>query len=459
MTFDDAASLTLTHEHFHWTQSQGTSIGQFSRLLQYWSILTVLSMRRDLLDLQWSRIGETRKSRSALVPINPRSLEIYYDRLPDFGSEFGMLRLTWYDALLLERMLTFPARFVDVRDVNPTAALTRSLRLLSMLLSPDPDAIAEFIQSAGSKADRAIRNPVPPILSEISTESIMELAACIQEAFLLQQLDHEDGDRTALLAIHKEVLGFSEGGSERGRASHLAWVAIEALIPIFGVRRTLIAIAVACDVALNPPLPPTDWGNHCSLDFGQVVPGLRFSDALFALSKVTDVPEAEPSNDQLREFAVQVSLLAGLSLSSVYETGGRPSLGHTAHCSGALLRHFREQDEFAVAPERHRIRVVPGLLSSAERLWIPDIPVTCFGADEPRFARDIQGLSNDNQACFEFLVTTIEDACLGLDFLSSRWWPTLSRLPQTEMFRDAVSQVRTRLGSFVDLDRMWLAEP
>jgi hypothetical protein len=257
-------NVAYYHELFHWVQFQASTLGQF-----------LLTLRHARDQLVYQSALDDPAFRDTLFDPSRKSPVIAYETAGEPDPRFSRStreRLDHYRDVEVVRRLFYRPHMVGYELYPFAGAVERAL-----------GHVGALEQERGGDAGRPARSfrvtTGEAVDFETSTESILELSALVME--LLMHLTAQEIDLDLLLLVVDRV----QDEIRAERASALACVGGALLDELLKMAQsgdgtalydTVAKIAVMCDVALNPPLPPVcAVADTTALD--EVLPTSRFA--------------------------------------------------------------------------------------------------------------------------------------------------------------------------------------
>lgn len=258
----------LFHEYFHWMQHHGTTIGSLLSLIRYSQELTVLKWFPQLSKELRSSLYLNRESGQRIIPIDTTTMD-----LPPFQNEDKMPELlyrVWHDHLLVYTMILDSV----VQDNIAWPRLTAFSEVMAdAILACESTGMLSY---PGNEVARKayLFTKEPKFVSthdgfRITTRSLLETAARINEWFVIDGIASSQDDKNMSNTYLNQLL---EGTPEK----------VIELFQIFSLtdnrrfNNKLPTIALICDIALNPPVPPIVNDFDRKFEWSDIYPPERF---------------------------------------------------------------------------------------------------------------------------------------------------------------------------------------
>lgn len=297
-------NVAYYHELFHWVQFQASTLGQF-----------LLSLRHARDQLVYQSALDDPTFRNTLFDQNRKSPVIAYETAGEPDLRFTRAtqeRLDQYRDLEIVRRLFYRPHMVGYELYPFAGAVERAIGHVGALEQ-------ERVGVAGRPAQTIRVTTGDAIDFETSTESILELSALAME--LLMHLTAQDIDLDLLLFAIDRV----QNEIREQRASALACVGDAILDELLKMAQSgdgtalydsVVKIAVICDVALNPPLPPV-CAVVDTIALEDVLPTSRFGRLLAAADLSGSGDEFHLSPDSVTEYRNRIARDAGLTYAGI----------------------------------------------------------------------------------------------------------------------------------------------
>jgi hypothetical protein len=293
-------NVAYYHELFHWVQFQASTLGQF-----------LLTLRHARDQLVYHSALEDPAFRDTLFDPNRKSPVIAYETAGMPDSRFSSStreRLDRYRDVEVVRRLFYRPHMVGYTLYPFAGAVERALEQVAALEQERCNGAGQHHRSFRVTTGVAVD-------FETSTESILELSALAME--LLMHLTAQEIDLDLLLFVVNRI----QNEIREERASALACVGEPLLDELLKMAQSgdgtalydaVTKIAIMCDVALNPPLPPVcEVSDTTALD--DVLPTSRFARLLAVVDLSGSGDEFHLSPDTVTEYRDRIARDSGLT--------------------------------------------------------------------------------------------------------------------------------------------------
>ncbi|MCE2784852.1 MAG: hypothetical protein LW699_08215 [Pirellula sp.] len=293
-------NVAYYHELFHWVQFQASTLGQF-----------LLTLRHARDQLVYQSALEDPAFRDTLFDPKRKSPVIAYETAGEPDPRFSCStheRLDRYRDVEVVRRLFYRPHMVGYELYPFAVAVERALEHVG--------ALEQESGYGAGRPDRSFRVTTGEAVDfATSTESILELSALAME--LLMHLTAREID----IDLLQYVLNRIQDEIREVRASALACVGGALLDELLKMAQsgdgtalydTVTKIAIICDVALNPPLPPVcEVADTIALD--DVLPTSRFARLLAVAQLGGSGDEFHLSPDTVTRYRDRIARDSGLT--------------------------------------------------------------------------------------------------------------------------------------------------
>lgn len=302
---------SVVHEHTHWLQHHATTIGALLSLIRFVQQRTAESMiadssalvRRKLVD--W-RIGKG----GSIVPLKQG------DDLDLSALQSGHLSMDpiglqiWYDCLSVDKLLLDADSFANVSSYPSRDCIGEVLADCFLYLESE----CRFGSYPGNDVARAVyrsTDPVAPIQTQdgdvLTTSNILECAAAINE--MVVAFDFSLLMSTVNVPIRQPPALTSLLQTSYGRP--LSWFSGLCRFRPDSWLGLLPSVAVACDLSLNPPVPPIYCSFERPIPWSELYPPYRFARFARAADSV-GLLEWDAAPNQILEYSRRLCEVAQL---------------------------------------------------------------------------------------------------------------------------------------------------
>lgn len=357
----DDSLMTIFHEGIHWRQLHGTTVGAFLFWLRHARELETFEHLRSLSAERRTELFARRREGAPILRLSDDGLPVPPVSLSEPADPVELLRCVFFDSFTLD------ALFYDPRPlVRPHASLEEifasacadAATALAMHHTPWREIGYGEVQELFRLPDGSIRrlrvaDPASPSAPdngrELTTADILEAGAIANELMFHELIGERryhssasDGLSLITAAPGHDPAWFRAQAEAFLRSGHgfaaRAFFATSGLDP--GSRSSWAALMIACDFALNPPLPPICRPSAPLADWRDLYPPLRLHLAGRGYRHIRRPPETVSH----RVIALEMDELAALTGLTSPAGMSYPDLPEDICDFAALVRDGREDE-------------------------------------------------------------------------------------------------------------------
>lgn len=299
--------LAQLHEHLHWFQHVGTSVGAFLSMTQFALQQFTINWFSSLDEEERQRAVRRRQDGRPLVEVDSTGRLV--NEADEWTEFYRIQQQIWYDGLVLLRLFEDSSVFLDSRPPEDQIGDAISdtylycVDRLSLDVPADIFAVREQFRPEGTLVFPATGDV------QVTTTGLFESHATAVELQVLRSVARVLGERYSLL-LRNRVTEFLDG--KRGAAFTIFRHITGAHVSVGTLLDTFIVI---CDAALNPPLPPyNDRSEIRRWRWLELYPPLRFIALCYAAEQVGMLVDkgADDYGKRVLEYVDALSEVANL---------------------------------------------------------------------------------------------------------------------------------------------------